>query len=244
MTKNVMDVSDRPPKPSVDGRERGSRHNRRARPMSRAAGTERKIGILGGSFNPVHQGHVRLARIALKKLGLDRVLFVPCRIPPHKPSLQLAPARDRIAMLRLALKDEPKFQLALHEIRRPGVSYSIDTLRRLRRDYRGARLIFLVGSDSLNELTAWKDIEQYPGLCEFAALERPGRTTAKKSVQALPEELVVHRLRGPRLAISSTDVRCRCAAGQTVRGLLPPDVAAYIKKRGLYCKKDGHPKMP
>ncbi len=242
MTKSVMDARDRRSKRAADRRERDSQHTHRARQATRTSDVQQKIGILGGSFNPVHLGHLRLARIALKELGLDRVLFVPCRIPPHKSSQELAPSRDRIAMLRLALKDEPKFQLAFHEIRRPGVSYSIDTLRRLRRDYRGARLIFLVGSDSLNELTTWKDIDQFPDLCEFAVLERPGRTTVQKNLRALPKELVVHRLQGPRLDVSSTNVRRRRTTGQSVGGIVPLDVAAYIKKRGLYCKNDGHPK--
>ena len=203
---------------------------------------EEKIGVLGGCFNPVHNGHLILARDAAEELGLARVLCVPCRIPPHKSLEELAPADDRVAMLRLAVRGEPRFAVVTCEIERPGVSYSIDTLRRLQGEHPGARLLFLIGSDTLPELPTWKDIAALAALCEFAVMERPPEAGTPAGPAARPPVpgLVVRAFRGHCIDISSTDIRRRIAAGRSLRYLVPEAVEAYIIEHGLYRSQEAH----
>lgn len=199
-----------------------------------------RIGILGGSFNPVHSGHLILAQDAMEQFGLERVLFVPASQPPHKPTLQLAPAADRLAMLRLALGDDTRFGLAEDEIQRGGVSYTVDTLRRLREQHRDASLFFIIGGDTLRELHTWKDIYTVLELAEIITVARPGSRLDGLDAEGLrlkdpwPKRLAANVATGHLVEISATDIRHRVARGLSIRYLVPQAVAGYIAAHGLY----------
>ncbi len=186
-----------------------------------------RIGILGGTFNPVHLGHLRLAEEAQEKLKLDRVIFIPAKIPPHKERKGIAGARDRFRMTVLATQDHDKLFVSAIELDRPGKSYSIDTLRQLRKKYPAARLFFLIGSDSVPELPAWKNIDRLLELAQFMAAGRPGFTIRK-----LPSR--IGRLAGTKLDISSTGIRELRKKGKSIRYLVPEAVRKYIVRKKLY----------
>jgi nicotinate-nucleotide adenylyltransferase len=207
------------------------------------------LGVFGGTFNPVHFAHLRLAEEVREALGLERVLFIPSADPPHK-SRQLASAAQRLEMVELALASNPAFEALDLELRRPGPSYSVDTLRALSRLYAGQRLWFLLGSDTLAELDSWRDPEQLVGLADFAVVGRPGSGHAQLA-SLLPERLAEHFRPGPNglehdsgheirsipfpaLEISASDIRRRIARGASVRYLTPDAVIDYIEKHRLY----------
>ncbi len=192
--------------------------------------TPTRIGLLGGTFNPVHRAHLALARAAMKRFRLDRVLFIPCARPPHKRVRRLAPARHRVAMLRAAIRGRPGFGISDVEIKRGGVSYSIDTLRALRRRHPGAEFCFLIGADMARELPAWKDIHALGGLCRFAVSARPGVAMPRR----WPAGVRVAPFRARTGAVSSSDIRERISRGLSIRGLVPPAVEKYIRSRKLY----------
>ena len=132
-----------------------------------------RIGILGGTFNPIHNGHLKIAEEVLKRLGLDKILFMPAYIPPHKDKEGIIDARHRIEMVRLAIADNPGFELSFIEIERGGVSYTIDTLRELGHIYgKKAELFFIIGIDAFLEIEAWKDAEALLASCNFIVIMR------------------------------------------------------------------------
>lgn len=187
-----------------------------------------RIGLLGGSFNPVHNGHIAIAKAALKELDLDRVLFIPVYIPPHKGAEGLIDAQGRYRMLELAAEKEPKFEISRYEIDKKQVSYSIDTLRYLKGAYpTGTEFFFLIGSDSLNELDTWKDIEQLKRLCRFAVCHRPGFDTDEGAAGIVKIEM-------EPFDISSTQIRSYVKEGRPIKGLLPEKVEEYIEGKRLY----------
>src|SRR5258706_4232754 len=134
-----------------------------------------RLGLLGGSFNPLHNGHLAIARQTRKALGLDQVLFVPTGLPPHKPNGSLAPAKDRYEMVRLAIASDPSLAISDVEVRRPGKSFSIDTIRLLQQEY-GAetQLFFLIGLDAFLDFPSWREPQTLLELCRFVILSRPG----------------------------------------------------------------------
>ena len=189
-----------------------------------------RIGVLGGTFNPVHIGHLILAQDALEKFGLDQVLFVPCANPPHKRPRRLAPAKHRLAMLKAALKGDSRFAVSTVEIDRGGVSYSIDTIRQLRRAKPKARFYFIIGADTLPELRTWRSIRKISGLCTFVAMGRPGYAgRATRGFRARP-------FPGHLIDISSSEIRQRVSEGKSIRHLVPAAVERYISHHGLYAK--------
>ena len=190
----------------------------------------KKIGIFGGTFNPVHTGHLILAQDALERFGLDRVLFIPCAHPPHKKPNCLAPASHRLGMLKAALKDDSRFAISDMEIKRGGVSYSIDTLRELRRMFPTSVLYFIVGADSLNELRSWRKVGELQKLCIFIAMGRPGYAVRGSSKVML--------FKGHLVDISSSEIRKRIAEGRRIRHLVPKAVERYINSRRLYQSKE------
>ena len=188
----------------------------------------RRIGLLGGTFNPIHLGHLVLAEEARERLRLDEVWFIPVAEPPMKDDPELAPAADRLEMVRRAIIGHPAFRASDIEIRRGGKSYTIDTLRELRRCY-GTRceFVFIVGSDACRQLAAWKG---YPALlrcCRFVIAHRLGFRPTR-----LPQG--VRALDIPALDISATDIRRRIAHGRSIRHLVPERVRSYIAARRLY----------
>lgn len=186
-------------------------------------------GLLGGSFDPVHLGHLIAADRAAEALGLARVLFVPCARQPLKAVGPVAPAAHRRAMLELAVAGHAAFAVEPMELERPGPgpSYTVDTLRELKRRCPGARLVLLLGADAAADLPRWRAAEEVARLAEVAALTRPG---APEVVTGL----VRHVVATPAIEISASDIRARCLAGKSIRYLVPDAVADYIERNGLY----------
>jgi nicotinate-nucleotide adenylyltransferase len=186
-----------------------------------------KIGILGGTFNPVHIGHLILAEEAREKLGLNKIIFMPTALPPHKDNLNIAPAIDRLKMLKLAIKSNKYFAVSDLEIKRQGRSYTIDTLNELKHKYALDELYFIIGSDLLKYLNEWKDLSQILKMVKFVVATRPGYPLEKipDYIQTLPIRAV---------DVSGFEVRA-CVAGNKSFGYLVMDkVFDYIKRKNLY----------
>lgn len=203
----------------------------------------RRVGIVGGTFNPVHLGHLLLAQSACEALGLTRVLFVPCHQPPHKQAPALAAPADRLAMLERAIRGDARFECCDLEIRRGGVSYSVDTLRALTASQPGTEFIFIIGADGLADLHAWREIATLLSLCRFAVVPRPGfdlkalTPAALRLPAPLGERLLQTILPVRQIEVSSSEIRQRLARGLGIRYLVPEAVADYIAERRLYMAK-------
>jgi nicotinate-nucleotide adenylyltransferase len=198
--------------------------------------TNGAIGVFGGTFDPIHLGHLAAAEEAAYQLDLDRVLFVPNRIPPHKQERAISPAANRVAMVRPAIADNPQFELSTIELERPGPSYALDTMRELRRRFPDSPLVFLSGYDVLSSLHAWHEPESLLEEFELALLQRPGEegswATAESHFPGIRERLRIVTI--PLLEISSRDIRRRVAEGRPFRYYVPSAVALYIDAHGLY----------
>ena len=206
-----------------------------------SAGQTPRIGVLGGTFDPVHNGHLHIARSLREALDLDRVIWVPAGRPPHKSGQIVSDDDDRVAMLELAVDELPGDDISRIDIDRAGPSYTADMLEQLRGQLGAARLFFLMGEDSLRDLPTWHDPERILRLAELAVAGRPGIAIDLETVtQALPTASGrVHLVPVPEVAISSSDIRERVRAGESIQHLVPPAVAAYIARHGLY--NDPHP---
>ena len=184
-----------------------------------------RIGIFGGTFNPIHLGHLLLAETARDALTLDRVLFIPTNQPPHKTARDLLPAAERLTLIRLAIKDHPSFVASDIELQRTGPSYSIDTIKILRRQLPDAKLFLLIGQDMLGvPWLAWNELKR---LCTIVAARRPG-SRPKRS------ETGIKWLEMPELGVASSDIRHRLRIGRSIRYLVPASVERYIRQRRLY----------
>ena len=202
------------------------------------AGKRKRIGILGGTFNPIHLGHLLIAQDALEQMALDRVKFIPSATPPHKTAETLVNARARLQMIRLAIRGNDRFEADDIEIRRGGKSYSVDTLTELRRRDPKADFYFIIGADSLRELHLWREAQRVVRLCTFVTVPRPG-FEAKPVVDrrldaASRKRLRQHVLRGHPCGIASREIRSRVASGRSIRYLVPDAVTEYIRRHGLY----------
>ncbi len=196
-----------------------------------------RIGILGGTFDPPHIGHLVIAEGAREKLALARVYFIPARQPPHKLDEIVSPLEDRVAMLRLALDENPFFSMSLIEAQRPGPSYTVDTLRELRHELPPAtELFFIMGMDSLANLPTWHRPCELIELAQLAVLGRPGYTAdldaLEKEIPGLKSRVVF--ISASELEISSTELQARVRVGQSIRYLVPDGVAEYIEVHHLY----------
>jgi nicotinate-nucleotide adenylyltransferase len=187
-----------------------------------------RIGILGGTFDPVHNGHLYLAKKACQRLKLSKILFIPTYIPPHKKHVKVTQARHRYDMLKLAISGNRKFKLSNMEIKRKGRSYSVETLRRLKKKYGSSvELFFITGSDSLKELNKWKNLKEILKLCKFVVVERPGFKAWK-----IPESLIFIKINAKD--ISATDIRARIKAGRPLTAIIPTKVIRYVRRNKLY----------
>ncbi len=190
-----------------------------------------KIGFLGGSFDPVHFGHLLAAQDALEQFPLDRLILMPAAQAPLKPNDVQSSADDRLAMLRAATEWDRRFELSDYELRRGGISYTIDSARHFRNVYPNDELYWVIGGDQLPNLHQWKDIRELAKLVEFIFLERPGYPV--KARVDIPG-LVLHRCDGHLLAISSTELRDRTRRGRSLDYFVPHKAIVYIRERGLY----------
>jgi nicotinate-nucleotide adenylyltransferase len=198
----------------------------------------RRIGIMGGTFDPLHYGHLVAAEMARNEFKLDKVIFIPTGNPPHKVGREIAASERRFQMVKRAIEDNASFEVSRIEIERVGHSYTVDTLREFHKLYPDSELYFITGSDAFREIFTWKDAEYILKLCQFIGASRPGFDTADfvREIQTDYPELYerMHLLEVPALAISSTDIRLRVQKGQSIRYLLPEAVRLYIDKEGLY----------
>jgi|SRR5579872_4912244 len=194
-----------------------------------------RLGILGGTFDPIHNAHLFIAEEARVRVPLDRVVFVPNAVPPHKPSHDVAPARHRLAMAQLATRSNPAFDCSAVEIERPGPSYTVDTLKAFKADYPGAELFFITGMDTIPEIPTWRRPEEILRLCTLVAAERPGYALdmAEQELPAALQERVLP-LPTTHLDISATEIRRRVREGLPIRYLTPDSVVDYIARHGLY----------
>jgi nicotinate-nucleotide adenylyltransferase len=216
------------------------------------AAPESIVGVLGGTFDPVHVGHLAVAEGVRDAFALPRVLLVPCNLPPHKIDRRISSAADRIAMLRLAVAGRRALEVATIEVERGGVSFTIDTLRELRG--LGLAPLFLVGVDALAELPTWREFEAILDEFDLVAVDRPGGSvdSAKAALgPALARRVIaaqagtggaeapggggrIFHLALPPTDVASRDIRKRAAAGLPLDGLVPPAVGRYIQERRLY----------
>jgi nicotinate-nucleotide adenylyltransferase len=203
-----------------------------------AADQPRRIGILGGTFDPPHVGHLWLATLAADAIGLDRVLFMPAAQPPHKSELHVTSAAERLLMARLAIAGNDGFELTLIELERAGPSYTIDSVVELRRLYGDeAELYLLMAADSLAQIDSWRQPDELLERIEWVVGPRPGvalpdRSTLEDRFGGRASR--IHLLDGPSLDVSSTEIRERVAAGHAISYLVPRGVEDLIVDRGLY----------
>lgn len=194
-----------------------------------------RIGIMGGTFDPIHFGHLVIAEISRAEFGLERVIWVPAGDPPHKTEDPVTPAEHRYAMTVLATATHPQFEVTRMELERSGRSYTLDTIRDFQQRLPGTELFFITGADAILEILTWYRHEELIQACHFIAATRPGydlgRLRAVLPADYLPH---IHPIATPGVDISSTDVRTRVRAGKPIRYLTPEPVEAYIAKHRLY----------
>jgi nicotinate-nucleotide adenylyltransferase len=188
-----------------------------------------KIGLFGGSFDPVHLGNLLVAQAACEELGLTRLFFIPAAQSPFKPENKPAPAPERLRLLRLALAGKTNCEVDSQEIKRGGISYAIDTVRDYARRFPRAELFYLIGVDNVAQLPQWREADELARLAEFVAIPRPGQGPA-----AFPAPFRGRALAGFPIAVSSSQVRARVKAGLPVEHLVPPPVAEAVRNYRLY----------
>ncbi|BDG61461.1 nicotinate-nucleotide adenylyltransferase [Caldinitratiruptor microaerophilus] len=205
----------------------------------------RRIGVFGGTFDPVHYGHLAAAVGAAWLVGLERVLLVPAGEPPHKTGHPVTPAAHRLAMVRLAAADNPLFEICELELERPGPSYTVDTMAELERRHPDWDLVFLTGLDGLLAIETWHEYRRLLTGWPLVAIVRPG--VPLEGWEALRRRLgpeLTARVRiveTPGVAVSASDLRARARAGYPLTYLVPPGVEEYIRKNGLYRGHEGGP---
>ena len=202
----------------------------------------RRIGIMGGTFDPIHYGHLAAAQEAWAQFGMEKVIFIPCGRPAHKKDYEVTPAGHRHAMVVLATQHDPRFEVSREELDRPGPSYAVDTVRALRCKYtHEVELYFITGADAVREILTWRQPQQLVEMCELVACTRPGHDLGGLEEAVGPELFAqVHPLEIPGVNISSTQLRQRVEAGLPLKYLTPEPVEAYIAQHHLY-RKQQHP---
>jgi nicotinate-nucleotide adenylyltransferase len=192
---------------------------------------QKKIGILGGTFDPIHIGHLVLAEEVKDKLGLNGVIFIPCSHPPHKTKRKLSPVKDRFRMTQLAIEGNRSFSVSDIELKRGGLSYTVDTLRQLKELHPRSQIYFLTGSDMLEEIHTWREPEEIYKLAKMVIATRPGFDKFDPKNRFAKKSTVVE-ITG--VDISSSQIRERVKKGQSIKYLVSPRVEEYIKKKKLY----------
>lgn len=187
-----------------------------------------RIGILGGTFDPPHNGHIAIARAALKELGLSRIIFIPAKIPPHKMKRIIASPEHRTAMLRLAVEGYPGFEVSDIELGREGPSYTVDTLDELKKLYPDDELLLIIGADNVSEMEGWYQPLRILSLASVAAANRPEFWPSGRFADRVINFWM------PPMDVSSTEIRNRLRAGFPVTGMVPSGVEDYIIRNRLY----------
>jgi nicotinate-nucleotide adenylyltransferase len=206
-----------------------------------AGGNGRRIGVMGGTFDPIHHGHLVAASEVAHNFALDEVVFVPTGQPWQKEGREVSPAEDRYLMTVIATASNPRFSVSRVDIDRPGPTYTIDTLRDLRAHAGdGDKLFFITGADALTTMLSWHDVHELFSLAHFVGCTRPGH---RLSEAGLPDGKI-SLVEIPALAISSSECRARVADGEPIWYLVPDGIVQYIAKRGLYRKFPGHRTSP
>ena len=194
-----------------------------------------RIGLLGGTFDPIHNGHLQLAESVLSLLNISRVFFIPTGKSPHKQDRDIASKNHRRNMVSLALKDYPFFALCDIEIQSPRVSYTIDTISALKKLYPEDEFFFIIGTDAFSRLSTWKEPEQLLALCHFVVVPRIGTPFSRlPSLPALQGKMQVTYLAMPKVRVSASEIRKRIREKKNVDALLPKTVISYIMKEGIY----------
>ena len=195
-----------------------------------------RLGLMGGTFDPIHYGHLAAAEVARYEFGLVKVVFIPAGQPPHKTGQKISPAAHRLAMVRLAVASNPFFEVSTVEIDRPGPSYTVETVSAFRHLYSSAEIYFITGADAVAEISTWRRIEELLRLCWLVAVTRPGYLLEDLREWLVKPELwrKILTLQVPGVAVSSTEIRERVRAGRPVKYLLPEAVEDYIARHGLY----------
>jgi len=194
------------------------------------------IGIMGGTFDPIHYGHLIIAEESRREFGLEKVIFVPAADPPHKKDYPVSDAEHRYAMTVIATASHPDFVCSRMEIDRPGPSYSIDTIRQVKSENPvGTQVYFITGADAIAEILTWHEHDKLKSMCKFIAATRPGYRLEELKCR-LPGEYMdqIVFLEVPGVHISSTELRERVAAGHPIKYMVPEAVEIYIEKHGLY----------
>ncbi len=198
----------------------------------------KKIGIMGGTFNPIHKGHLALAEHAYREHKLDEVVFIPSGKPSYKAGIWIASDKDRTEMVHLAIKEKPYFSLSTMEMDRPGNTYTIDTMKQLQQEHKENDYYFLIGADSLLDLKEWYRVEELLEITKFIVATR--NHANMQDLRNVAGELTVQYgtefsfLNMPNIDISSSDIRARLKAGKSVSTMLPKSVEDYIQRQGLY----------
>ena len=191
-----------------------------------------KLAIMGGTFNPPHLGHMICAEEVYDHFKFDKLVFVPSARPPHKDNSAIPDAQHRYMMTLLATKDNPHFEVSRIELDRPGRSYSIETVKELKREYGlNTEVYWIVGADSVLEMSIWKDVDELLNICNFVAINRPGYDLSQADKRFLKR---VQLFEVTAVDISASGIRQRVAQGKSIKYLVPPDVESYIYKNGLY----------
>lgn len=198
----------------------------------------KKIGIMGGTFNPIHYGHLALANTAYNQFGLDTVWVMPSKVPPHKQHVELISANHRIEMIKAALHGEPFLQLSLFEMHRSGYTYTYDTLQKLHERYPNTQFYFIMGGDSLRSFDSWRKPDVIAKLCILLVANR-GLVVSEELSEQMARvtdqfQAQIGLLNIPRMSVSSSEIRRRIADGEAVRELIPPAVEHYIRTHQLY----------
>ncbi|MCI6870721.1 MAG: nicotinate-nucleotide adenylyltransferase [Selenomonadales bacterium] len=199
---------------------------------------KKRVGILGGTFDPIHVGHLMTAEAVRDEYHLDKVIFIPAAVPPHKQNQDVTEAMHRYVMTVLATCSNPNFEVSDIEMNRPGPSYTIDTIRELLERFgEDTEFYFITGADAIQEIHTWDRIEELLEMCHFIGASRQGCLPDVNQIKASFGELgkrKIHRLETPELEISSTDIRNRIKKGYSIKYIVPTAVEQYIYKQGLY----------
>ncbi|WP_268750673.1 nicotinate-nucleotide adenylyltransferase [Aeromicrobium sp. Root495] len=203
--------------------------------MGETTPARRRIGVMGGTFDPIHHGHLVAASEVQSWFDLDQVVFVPTGEPWQKADREVAPAEHRYLMTVIATAANPRFEVSRVDIDRQGFTYTIDTLRELRQQHPDADLFFITGADALAAILTWRDHEELFDLAHFVGCTRPGHEINEQTLSGLPQDKIT-LVEIPALAISSTDCRKRVVSGEPVWYLVPDGVVQYLAKHDLYRK--------